>query len=264
MNPFLSLNEPLIFDSHAHYQFEAFDPDRDELLSNFRGEGVDGAVICGSSLENSRAAAQLAQMYPYLYASAGIHPGDVNEAGHFAENRDELKSLLKLPKVVALGEIGLDYHYPGTNRELQAEWFRGQLDLAAALNLPVIIHNRDAHADTLAILKEAKPKGVVHCFSGSPEMAADVVKLGMYIGLGGTVTFKNAKTPLEIAKLVPIERLLLETDAPYLAPDPYRGKRCDSRHIAITAAKIAQVRGQTVETILKATKENAYRLFNLI
>ncbi|MDR1891692.1 MAG: TatD family hydrolase [Oscillospiraceae bacterium] len=263
MNPYIHLTQPLIFDSHAHYQFDAFDRDRDELLSNLKKDGVCGAVICGSTLENSRAAVALAEKYPNLYAAAGVHPGDVNEAGHFAEFRNELESLLKSPKVVALGEIGLDYHYDGTNRELQAEWLGGQLELAAALKLPVLIHDRDAHADTLAVLKEFKPRGVVHCFSGSPEMAEEVTRLGMYIGLGGSVTFKNAKTQPEVAKRVPIERLLLETDAPYLAPAPFRGKRCDSRHIAITAAKIAEVRGEDVEYILRVTRENARGLFNL-
>ena len=174
-----------------------------------------------------------------------------------------MRELLKNPKTVAVGEIGLDYYYEKATRDAQLRLFEQQLQVANELSLPVIVHYREAHEDTLRLLKQYKPRGVVHCFSGSVEMAKEVLKLGMYIGLGGAVTFKNAVKPVEVAKIVPQDRLLVETDAPYMTPVPFRGKRCDSGHIAYTAARLSEIRGEDTQALLDYTAENARRLFGI-
>ena len=232
-----------IFDSHAHYDDERFDPDREALLASLPGAGVSFVISCGSDLANSAKAVELASRYDYIYAAAGVHPQECGDG----VDLDELRRLLSLPKIVALGEIGLDYYYPEPARQAQKFWFARQLEAAHDTGLPVLIHNRDAHADTLEILKKHRPPGVMHCFSGSVEYAREILSLGMHIGLGGTVTFKNARHPKEVAAMVPLERLLLETDAPYLAPEPLRGSRCDSSMIAHTARAIADIRGMDVQ-----------------
>ena len=254
--------ERLIFDSHAHYDDEAFDQDRGEILRNLPAQGICRIVNVGADLQGCRDAVALAAAYPYIYAGVGIHPECVNDTPDEALN--EVETLLDAPKVVAVGEIGLDYHFEdNAPREVQREWFAKQLALANRRGLPVIVHDRDAHGGTMELLCKYRPKGVVHCFSGSVEMMREVVRLGMYIGLGGAVTFKNARVPVEVAAAVPLDHLLLETDAPYMAPVPYRGKRCDSSMIAKTAERIAEIRQMPVEELLKATQQNASRLFGI-
>ena len=254
--------ERLIFDSHAHYDDEAFDQDRGEILRNLPAQGICRIVNVGADLQGCRDAVALAAAYPYIYAGVGIHPECVNDTPDEALN--EVGTLLDAPKVVAVGEIGLDYHFEdNAPREVQREWFAKQLAVANRRGFPVIVHDRDAHGDTMELLCKYRPKGVVHCFSGSVEMMREVVRLGMYIGLGGAVTFKNARVPVEVAAAVPLDHLLLETDAPYMAPVPYRGKRCDSSMIAKTAERIAEIRQMPVEELLKATQQNASRLFGI-
>jgi TatD DNase family protein len=250
-----------IFDSHAHYDDAKFDEDRDELISSLPSKGIIGVINCGADLKSSAQSVKLSEKYDYIYAAVGVHPHEAKDFGD--DTLNELRRLAANKKVVAIGEIGLDYYYDFSPREKQIEVFEKQLILAAELNLPVITHNRDAHEDTLNILKKHRPKGVLHCFSGSAETAREIVKLGMFIGLGGAVTFKNAKKPLEVAATVPDEFLLIETDAPYMAPVPFRGKRCDSAMIPYTAEKIAEVRNTTAQEILNLTAENAKRLFGI-
>ncbi|MBP3696277.1 MAG: TatD family hydrolase, partial [Clostridia bacterium] len=198
-----------IFDSHAHYDSEAFNDDRKELLNALQGQGVCGVIDCGCDKASSLEAIKLSEKFGFVYAAIGVHPHEAAEAKE--SDLEELKALYSKEKVVAVGEIGLDYHYDFSPRSIQLEFFEKQLLLANELSLPVIVHDREAHEDTLNLLKKYKPKGVVHCFSGSAEMAKEVLKLGMYIGLGGAVTFKNARKPLEVAAVVPEDRLLLET-----------------------------------------------------
>lgn len=250
-----------IFDSHAHYDDARFSDDLPELLASLPAKGVVGVISCGVNTETSQFAAHLAATYDYIYAAAGFHPLNLEDV---PENPTEsLRELLKAPKTVAVGEIGLDYHYEKASRYAQLRLFEQQLQVANKCNLPVIVHDREAHEDTLRLLKQYNPRGVVHCFSGSVEMAKEVLKLGMYIGLGGAVTFKNAVKPVEVAKIVPQDRLLVETDAPYMTPVPFRGKRCDSGHIAYTAERLAEIRGEDAQALLDYTAENARRLFGI-
>jgi len=251
-----------IFDTHAHYDDRAFDDDREALLTALPEKGVCGVVNAASDLTSCRTGLTLAEAYPYVYAAVGIHPEAA--LGLPEDYTEQLAAFYAHPKAVAIGEIGLDYHYEDAcPRNIQQQVFRRQVALAKELDAPVIVHDREAHEDTLAILREYRPAGVLHCFSGSVEMMREVVALGMYVGLGGAVTFKNARKPVEVATAVPLDRLVLETDAPYMAPVPLRGHRCDSSLIAHTAARIAEVRGITVETLLDATVENARRLYHL-
>ncbi len=252
----------LIFDSHAHYDDKAFDADREELLAALPQNGVGGVINCGASLESSRAAVELAEAYPYVYAAVGVHPEDVKSAP--ADYLTRLESLAAKPKVVAIGEIGLDYYWEeNASPDVQKRFFEAQLLLADRLRLPVIIHDREAHGDTMELLQKHKPRGVLHCFSGSVETARQAVKLGLYLGFGGSVTFKNARHPVEVAREIPLDRLLLETDAPYMAPVPCRGKRNDSSLIRYVAEKIAQIRGISVEQVLNASFENTRALFSI-
>ena len=256
-----------IFDSHAHYDDEAFEEDRHQVIQSLRQKGVCNVINVGANLERSKDSIALAAQYPFIYAAAGIHPGDVKDAP--ADYQEQLEQLIKQPKVVAVGEIGLDYHYEdNAPRDVQIAFFETQLQLANQYQLPVSIHDREAHADTMDLLKKYRPKGVVHCFSGSVEMAKEVIKLGMYIGLGGAVTFKNAKTPVAVAASIPLESMVLETDAPYMTPVPFRGKRCDSSMIIYTAEKIANARSEqgnviTAEELLRITRQNASNLFGV-
>lgn len=249
----------MIFDSHAHYDDKSFDNDRDILLSKLFATDVCGIINVGCNMETSKISVELAQKYPLIWASVGVHP---HEAENVPENYlDTLQAYFNDKKTVAIGEIGLDYHYDFSPRETQKRSFEEQLKLSKELDVPVIIHDREAHSDTFELLKKYRPKGVVHCFSGSVEMAEEIIKLGMYIGLGGAVTFKNAKNPVLVSKTVPLDRILLETDCPYMTPVPYRGTRCDSSMIKFTAEKIATERGISADELFNATNENAQLLF---
>ncbi len=250
-----------IFDSHAHYDSEDFNEDRKELLNALPQRGICGVVNCASDLATSLTCLELADEYNYIYAACGVHPHEASKCkeGYISV----LKKLCMSEKCVAVGEIGLDYHYDFSPRDVQLKFFEEQIILANELNLPIIVHDREAHEDTMNLLKKYKPKGVVHCFSGSVEMAKEVIKLGMYIGLGGAVTFKNARKPIEVAAFVPDDRLVIETDCPYMTPVPYRGQRNDSSYIPYSAEIIAGVRNTTAEEILNLTRKNANTLFGL-
>ena len=250
-----------IFDTHAHYDDSRFDEDRDELLSSIQSKGVSHIVNCGCDLKSSLTTVALSEKYDFIYAAVGVHAHEAEEATE--SDLDEIRKLYSKNKVVAVGEVGLDYHYDFSPRERQIEIFERQLKLATDLGLPVIVHDREAHEDTMNLLKKYRPKGVVHCFSGSAEMAKEIVKLGMYIGIGGAVTFKNAKKPVEVVEYLPLDRLLLETDAPYMTPVPFRGTRCDSTHIAYTAEKIAEIKGIDVQELIDICNENSKKLFNI-
>lgn len=250
-----------IFDSHAHYDDEQFDSDRSELLASLEGKGVSGVVFCGVNIETSKFSIETAHKYGYIYSAVGFHP--LNLSDYKDGDIKVLKELCKDEKVVAIGEIGLDYHYEKETRTEQLELVEQQIILANELSLPIIFHDRESHEDTLNLLRKYRPKGVVHCFSGSVEMAKEVIKLGMYIGLGGAVTFKNAVKPVEVAKYVPNDRLLIETDCPYMTPVPFRGKRNDSSLIPYTAQKLAEVRCVSPQEILDLTAKNAKTLFNI-
>lgn len=252
----------LIFDSHAHYDADAFDEDRQAVLTALPSQGVCGVVQCATDPDSIRASLKMAEQFPFVRVAVGIHPEFVNSAT--PDWLDVVRQAAQHPAVCAIGEIGLDYYWEeNAPREMQVDWCRKQIELAQELDLPVILHDREAHEDTLNLIRELRPRGVVHCFSGSAEMARQVTDLGMYIGLGGAATFKNARKPMEVAASLPLDRLLLETDAPYMAPVPMRGKRCDSSMIAHTAARIAEIRGMEVDALLDATRENANRLFGL-
>lgn len=250
----------LIFDTHAHYDDNAFESDRDSLLASLAKQGVCGILNAGTNMTSSKKAIELSQKYPYIYSAVGIHPECISDKDI---NFSDLENLSKNKKVVAIGEIGLDYHYNSDNKALQIDYFEKQILMANKLSLPILVHDREAHNDTLNLLRKHKPKGVVHCFSGSLEMAEEILKLGMFIGVGGVVTFKNAKKLVEVVENIPLESILLETDAPYMAPVPNRGKRCDSSYIKFTAQKVAEIKNKSYEEILSQTKFNAIRLFGL-
>lgn len=249
-----------IFDAHAHYDDKWFDDDRSALLSSLPQNGVSYVVNAAVDLETAETAISYAEIYPHIYACAGIHPENLE--GLPEKYLERLSELLKHPRVLALGEIGLDYHWD-IPRDVQNRVFEEQLLLARELDVPVVIHDREAHGDVMALVRKYQPKGLMHCYSGSVEMLKEVLKLGMSISLGGTVTFKNARVPVEVAAAVPLDRLLLETDAPYLSPVPYRGKRNDSRNIAYTAARIAEIRGMDAQELIDLTTENAKRLYGI-
>lgn len=251
-----------IFDTHAHYADHAFDSDRDKILAELPEKGVKYVMLASSSVDDTRENALLAEKYDYIYAASGVHPEsvDTNPADYLDTVRN---TVLSSSKIKAVGEIGLDYHYEGYDREKQIKLFEEQLILAKELDLPVIVHSRDACEDTLNILKKYKPCGVVHCFSGSAETAKEIIKLGMYIGFTGVLTFKNAKKALKAFEVVPLDRLLLETDCPYMAPVPFRGKRCDSSMIAYTAEKAGEIKGIDTQKLLDITCENAKKFYSI-
>ncbi len=254
--------EPRFFDSHAHYDASRFREDQSQLLASMEEHGVEGIVNVGCDLTSSLRSIRLAEEYDFIVAAVGSHPDD---ADHVDEGRIAMyRQLADHPRVVAIGEIGLDYYYEDVPRARQQEAFRMQMALAAELNLPVIVHQRDAYEDALKIVDEFPTvKGVFHCFSGSLEYAKEVVKRGWYIGFTGVVTFKNARKAVEVAQWAPLNRLLIETDCPYMAPEPYRGKRSDSTMLDKTAGKIAQLRGLPVEEIARITGENVRTLFRV-
>ena len=250
-----------IFDSHAHYTDKAFNDDRKELLDSLKESGICGVINCGADLESSEKSVALSEKYDYIYCACGVHPEEVDG---LPENYiDILRNMAKNEKCVAIGEIGLDYYWRQDNKELQKKVFEEQILLAKEMDLPIIVHDREAHEDTLAILKKHKSKGVLHCFSGSVETAKEILKLGMYIGLGGAVTFKNAKKPVEVAEMLPLERLLLETDCPYMAPVPMRGKRNYSAYIEYVAEKIGEIKGIDPQTVTNQATENTKNLFGI-
>ncbi|MBQ9109417.1 MAG: TatD family hydrolase [Oscillospiraceae bacterium] len=250
-----------IFDSHAHYDQKRFDADREEVIAALAAAGVSRVMNAASDLPSSRDAMALAEKYPFFWCSVGIHPHEAEDAP--ADYLDQLRQLAKHPKVQAIGEIGLDYHYDFSPRDIQRRVFEEQLILAKELDMPVIIHDREAHAETMELLTKYRPRGVVHCFSGSAEMAQQVAQLGMYVGFTGTVTFKNARKPLEAVAAVPEDKILMETDCPYMAPEPLRGRRCDSSMLPYTAAAMAAARGITPQQMVDIAARNACRLFGI-
>lgn len=252
----------MLFDTHAHYDDRRFDGMRDELLSGMPERGVGLILNASASLDSSRESVALAARYPFVYAAVGVHPeecGDMTDA-----DLAEIEALLDVPKVVALGEIGLDYHYDTPPRDVQRHWFSRQLELAARRRVPVIIHDREAHADALdAVKRHPGLTGVFHCYSGSAEMAAELVNMGFYISFTGNITFKNARKAPEVIKAIPLERMLIETDAPYLAPEPYRGQLNHSGYVHRVAEVIAELRGLPVEEVVAITADNGRRLFGI-
>ena len=253
----------MIFDSHAHYDDEAFNEDREGVILGLKDKGVIGVLNCGASMEGTRMSVELSNKYDFIYSAVGVHPeyaDIVNE-----EIINELRKLTQNPKVKAIGEIGLDYfHAENPNRDIQKAAFRQQMELARELKLPVIIHDRDAHMDTLKILKEFPGViGSIHCFSGSAEFAKECLNLGYYIGFTGVITFKNARKAAEVALEVPMNRILVETDCPYMAPVPYRGKRNQSDYIKFIIEKISEVKGMTIEEIEDATIFNIKELLKI-
>lgn len=250
-----------IFDSHAHYNDEQFDIDRDTLLASLPEAGIVGIINCGTDIASSLASLKMAEKYPFVYAACGYHPESALEFTD--ECLSEIEKMLSHEKCVAVGEIGLEYHYDFVPKDVQKYVFEKHLQLAVKHDMPVIVHDREAHADTMELLNKYKPRGVLHCYSGSAEMAKEVLKLGMYIGLGGAVTFKNAVKPVEVAEMIPADRLLLETDCPYMSPVPMRGKRNNSAYIEYVAEKIADIRGASAQEILDITAENTKKLFGI-
>lgn len=252
----------MIFESHAHYDDEAFSLDREELLAQCKEQGIETIVNVSASLQSVKSTLALAEKYDFIYAAVGIHPDDVGELNE--ESFAWMKRQCRHPKAVAVGEIGLDYYWDKEYHDIQKKWFRRQLELAKELELPVIVHSREAASDTLEVVKEAalpEGRGVIHCFSYAPEMAKEYLDLGYYIGIGGVVTFKNAKKLKEVVKIVPLNRILLETDCPYLAPEPNRGKRNSSLNLPYVAAAIAQLKGIDTEEVVETTNKNARSLY---
>ena len=253
----------MLFDTHAHMDDRAFEEDRAELLGSLPNQQIALLMNPGCSLESSRNAVKLANAYDYIYAAVGSHPDVADEVNE--EVLEEYRKLCKLnDKVKAIGEIGLDYHYEDIPRGLQKKAFRAQMALAAELDLPAIVHERDAHEDGMAIVKEFPAvTGVFHCYSGSAEMARQLVDLGWYIGFTGVLTFKNARKAVEVAASIPLDRIVLETDCPYMAPEPFRGKRNDPGKLYRMAEKLAEIRGLSVEEIHRVTVENGKRLYRI-
>ena len=248
------------FDSHTHYDDEKFDKDRDEIISRIFQDSVWGIINCAGDIATSLSTLEMAEKYEGIYAAVGIHP---HESGKDRDNIEKIIPLLSQKKVLAVGEIGLDYHYDFSPRDIQREVFEKQLELSLQFDMPVIIHMREATKDTLEILKEYKPRGVVHCFSSSLQTAEEIMKIGMYFGIGGAVTFKNARKPVEALREIPMDRILLETDCPYMTPVPHRGERNNSSYISFVIDKISEIKGIEKEKIIDITNENAKRLFNI-
>lgn len=253
----------MIFDTHAHYDDEQFDEDREQLLLSMQEGGVGTIVNAGSDVSSWEDIRNLTERYPFVYGAVGVHPDDVGELNE--ENFKRLRTILQEEKIVALGEIGLDYYWDKESHEEQKEWFIRQLELAKELEMPVIIHSREAAADTLEIMKKytGKLKGVIHCFSYSAELAREYVKMGFFIGIGGVVTFQNAKKLKEVVKEIPMEAIVLETDCPYLAPVPNRGKRNSSLNLTYVAEQISELKGVPYEEVVVQTERNARRLYGM-
>lgn len=253
----------MIIDTHAHYDDEQFDTDRDELLKSMHDGGIGLIVNAASTLESWGKIQRLTEEYPFVYGAVGIHP---DEAGTLTEEHmSEMERLLDLEKIVAVGEIGLDYYWDNESHDVQKKWFIRQLELAKRKDMPVIIHSREAAADTMEIMRgyASGMRAVIHCYSYSVEMAREYVKMGYYIGIGGVVTFKNAKKLLNVVKEIPLTSIVLETDCPYLAPVPYRGKRNSSLYLPYVAEKIAEIKGVSIEEVVRQTEENSRMLYDL-
>lgn len=253
----------MIFDTHAHYDDKQFSEDRDQVLSSMQEQGVGTIVDASATVDSWERVLELTRRYPFVYGMIGVHPdevGDLNE-----ENFARMEQLLHEEKVVAVGEIGLDYYWDKEQHEIQKEWFIRQLQLARKLNMPVNIHSREAAQDTMEIMKEyaADMKSIIHCYSYSKEMAEEYVKMGYLLGIGGVVTFKNAKKLKEVVKAVPLSHIVLETDCPYLAPEPNRGKRNASSNLIYVAQTIAELKGTTTEEVIAVTEENARKFYGL-
>lgn len=254
----------MIFDTHAHYDDEAYDEDRELLLKDMQKKGVECIVNIGASIASTKRTLELAGRYPFIYGAVGVHPSETGKLT--PEDMEWLKQAAQNEKVVAIGEIGLDYYWPEPDRETQKRWFIEQLKLAEEVKLPVVIHSRDAAKETLEILKAWNPhktKGVVHCFSYTWESAKEYLSMDYYFGIGGVLTFKNAKKLVEAVKQIPMERILLETDCPYLAPDPYRGKRNQSDYIYYVADRLAELKNLSREEVLEITGRNAREFYGI-
>ena len=254
----------MIFESHAHYDDEAFDKDREELLNSFMDKGIEYVVNIGSTISDSKKTIELTKKYPFIYGSIGVHPSETKDM-----NEDDikwLKEMSSLDKIIAIGEIGLDYYWNNVERAVQKHWFERQLDLAKEANLPVVVHSRDAASDTFDIIKNAKLDenlGVLHCFAYSKEMAKQYIDMGFYIGVGGVLTFKNARKLREVVEYIPLDYILLETDSPYLAPEPNRGKRNDSTNLKYVASEIARIKNIDYEEVIEITRNNGINLFRI-
>ena len=254
----------MIFDTHAHYDDDAFDEDRDVLLSGMREQNVEYIVNVGASMASSERSIKLAEKYPFVYAAVGVHPDEVGELDE--EKLLRLKEWTKNPKVKAVGEIGLDYYWDKEKHDLQKHWFMRQMELASEVKLPMIVHSREAAKDTLDMVIAAKPlnlSGIIHCYSYSVEQAREYLNMGYYIGIGGVVTFKNAKKLKEVAEYTPLSQIVLETDCPYLAPVPFRAKRNDSSKLSYVVEKLAAIKQVPVEEVIRITNENGRRLYNI-
>lgn len=252
----------MFFDTHAHYDDEQFDADRDQVLRSLPDAGIGLVVNPGCNLASSRKAVEYAERYPHVYAAVGVHPSD---AGSFApEQVDELRRLaLEHPRVRAIGEVGLDYYWEDyASHDVQKDCLRAQMALAEELDLPILFHDREAHGDSLAVIREfPRVRGVMHCYSGSLEDAKTLVRLGWMLSFTGSITFKNARKAPEVLQWLPLDRIMIETDSPYLAPVPHRGHRNDSRYVPLVAEKIAELKGLTAEEVERATTENAMRFY---
>lgn len=252
----------MIFESHAHYDDEAFDEDREELLTSLRENGIDKVINIGASLDSCKRTLQLMKQYSFIYGAMGVHPSETGELNE--ENFTWLREQCTADKVVAVGEIGLDYHWPEPEVHVQKLWFEKQMELAREVKLPVIIHSRDAAKDTLDMmhaLHAGEIGGVIHCYSYTKEMAREYLQMDYYFGIGGVITFKNAKKLKETVEYIPMDRILLETDSPYLAPEPNRGKRNSSLNLSYVAQEIAAIKGISYEEVVETTSKNAERLF---
>ncbi|MBE7022014.1 MAG: TatD family deoxyribonuclease [Ruminococcaceae bacterium] len=252
----------MLFDTHTHLDDERFNEDRDQVIEKVYASGVTLAVNIGADMASSKESVALSEKYDFIYAAVGVHPHEVETLTE--ADMETLKQLAALEKVVAIGEIGLDYYYDNAPRELQKKWFLRQLELARELDLPYIIHDRDAHADTMEMIKRVGyHRGVLHCYSGSAEMARELLDMGFYISFAGPLTFKNGKRAREVAEIVPMERLLIETDSPYLTPEPHRGERNDSSLVRFVCEKLAEIKGISVEEAARITYENGKQFFGI-
>lgn len=254
----------MIFESHAHYDDEVFDEDREELLASFGEKGIGTVINVGASLAGCKETVELTRQYPFIYGAIGIHPSEVGELHE--DNFADLEKWCFLDKIVAVGETGLDYHWPEPDPALQKEWFERQLVLARQVKLPVIVHSREAARDTLEIMQAHRAGeigGVIHCFSYTKEMAREYLNMDFYFGIGGVITFKNSKKLKEAVEYIPMEKILLETDSPYLAPEPNRGKRNSSLNLPYVAQAIADLKGISYEEVVQITEQNARKLFRL-
>lgn len=254
----------MIFDTHAHYDDEAFDEDRDRVLMGLKEAGVGTVLNVGASMASSESTLALTEQYPFVYGSAGVHPSETAELDE--EKFQRLCEILKNPKILAVGEIGLDYYWEEPEHEIQKKWFLRQLELARQMQLPVIIHSRDAAKDTLDMMKEARAGeigGVIHCFSYGTEIAREYLNMGFFLGIGGVLTFKNAKKLKEVAAYAPIEQIVLETDCPYMAPTPHRGTRNTSANLSYVVNALAEIKGILPEQVIEITEQNARRLYRM-